>query len=58
MKPQIIVMLTHNDVTVANARDCFRDAADLVSVLEVREYLAAVRPGAAPEERPPSENSP
>lgn len=29
MKPQIIVMLTHNDVTVANARDCFRDAADL-----------------------------
>lgn len=29
MKPQIIVMLTHNDVTVSNARDCFRDSADL-----------------------------
>jgi hypothetical protein len=29
VKPQIIVMLTHNDVTVSNARDCFRDAADL-----------------------------
>ncbi|TQC44687.1 hypothetical protein EEB14_35945 [Rhodococcus sp. WS4] len=29
MKPQIVVMLTHNDVTVSNARDCFRDAADL-----------------------------
>jgi hypothetical protein len=29
MKPEIIVMLTHNDVTVANARECFRSAADL-----------------------------
>lgn len=29
MKPQIIVMLTHNDVTVSNARDIFKDAADL-----------------------------
>jgi hypothetical protein len=29
LKPQIIVMLTHNDVTVSNARDCFRGAADL-----------------------------
>lgn len=29
MKPQIIVMLTHNDVTVSNARECFRDSADL-----------------------------
>ena len=29
MKPEIIVMLTHHDVTVANARDCFHEAADL-----------------------------
>lgn len=29
MKPHIIVMLTHNDVTVSNARECFRDSADL-----------------------------
>ncbi|WP_077487812.1 hypothetical protein [Sinomonas mesophila] len=29
MKPEIIVMLTHNDVTVSNARECFRNAADL-----------------------------
>jgi hypothetical protein len=29
MKPQIVVMLTHNDVTVPDARGCFRDAADL-----------------------------
>jgi hypothetical protein len=29
MKPQIIVMLTHNDVTVSNAREIFRDSADL-----------------------------
>jgi hypothetical protein len=29
LNPQIIVMLTHNDVTVPNARDCFRDAAEL-----------------------------
>lgn len=29
MKPEIIVMLTHNDVTVANARECFRESADL-----------------------------
>lgn len=29
LKPQIIVMLTHNDVTVSNARECFRESADL-----------------------------
>jgi hypothetical protein len=29
MNPEIIVMLTHDDVTVANARECFRSAADL-----------------------------
>lgn len=29
MKPHIIVMLTHNDVTVSNARGCFLDSADL-----------------------------
>jgi hypothetical protein len=29
LKPQIIVMLTHNDVTVSNAREIFRDSADL-----------------------------
>ena len=29
MKPEIIVMLTHNDVTVSNARECFRAAAHL-----------------------------
>ncbi|MCL2252625.1 MAG: hypothetical protein FWC12_12035 [Treponema sp.] len=28
-KPQIIVMLTQNDVTVKNARDCFLSACDL-----------------------------
>lgn len=29
MNPEIIVMLTHNDVTVDNARDVFRESADL-----------------------------
>lgn len=29
MKPEIIVMLTHNDVTVDNAREVFRESADL-----------------------------
>lgn len=29
LKPQIIVMLTHNDVTVTNARDLFQASADL-----------------------------
>ena len=29
MKPEIIVMLTHNDVTVPNAREVFYEAADL-----------------------------
>lgn len=29
MKPEVIVMLTHNDVTVPNAREVFRDSADL-----------------------------
>lgn len=29
MKPEVIVMLTHNDVTVPNAREIFREAADL-----------------------------
>ncbi|VEJ59568.1 hypothetical protein [Arachnia propionica] len=29
MQPEIIVMLTHNDVTVPDARACFADAADL-----------------------------
>lgn len=29
MKPEIIVMLTHNDVTVGNAREVFRASADL-----------------------------
>lgn len=29
MKPEVIVMLTHNDVTMPNAREIFRDAADL-----------------------------
>jgi hypothetical protein len=29
MTPEIIVMLTHNDVTVADARECFCSAADL-----------------------------
>ena len=29
MKPEIVVMLTHHDVTVADARRCFQAAADL-----------------------------
>lgn len=29
LKPEVIVMLTHNDVTVANAREVFRASADL-----------------------------
>ncbi|MFV9429037.1 hypothetical protein ACNJ7K_10890 [Rhodococcus aetherivorans] len=29
MRPEIIVMLTHHDVTVPNAREVFREAADL-----------------------------
>jgi hypothetical protein len=29
LTPHIIVMLTHHDVTVPDARDCFQDAADL-----------------------------
>ncbi|MCW4466788.1 hypothetical protein OK351_14940 [Glutamicibacter sp. MNS18] len=29
MNPEIIVMLTHHDVTVANARELFRESADL-----------------------------
>lgn len=29
MKPEIIVMLTHNDITVSNAREVFADSADL-----------------------------
>lgn len=29
MKPEIIVMLTHNDLTVGNARAVFRECADL-----------------------------
>jgi len=29
MRPEIIVMLTHNDVTVPNARQVFHEAADL-----------------------------
>lgn len=29
MKPEVIVMLTHHDVTVPNARDIFQDSADL-----------------------------
>ncbi|WP_133120815.1 hypothetical protein [Mycolicibacterium goodii] len=29
MTPEIIVMLTHNDVTVVDARECFRSVADL-----------------------------
>jgi len=29
MQPEIVVMLTHHDVTVANARECFRESLDL-----------------------------
>jgi len=29
MTPEIIVMLTHHDITVANAAECFRQCADL-----------------------------
>lgn len=29
MKPEIVVMLTHHDVTVPNAREVFREAVDL-----------------------------
>jgi hypothetical protein len=29
LNPEIIVMLTHNDVTVGNAREVFRESADL-----------------------------
>ena len=28
MRPELIVMLTHNDVTVANAREVFEGAKD------------------------------